>query len=116
MHQTTSSIPRPTSNWNCRPNPLPFQNGLPFQNNGNNRAKTAGTYSKEERERQLLKFEEERQRLQEESDRRKEFLQYIDEIRTSKQQRTSENVDARDPIADEQIRSRVFWAKHEQVW
>lgn len=78
------------------------------------RVKTASKYySKEDRQRELDKLEADQQRQQYECNRRKAFLQYIDEIRKEKQ--PAEAFEMKDPKEDERILSRVFWTKHEQV-
>lgn len=99
---------------------VPFHNvnicSTVLHKNDFNRVKTASRcYTKEERQRQLDKFEENQKRLQEESERRKNFLQYIDEIRNEKLKCSGEQFHMKDPAEDERTLSRVFWAKHEQV-
>lgn len=99
---------------------VPFHNvnicSTVLHKNDFNRVKTASRcYTKEERQRHLDKFEEDQKRLQEESERRKNFLQYIDEIRNEKLKSSGEPFHMKDPAEDEKTLSRVFWAKHEQV-
>lgn len=99
---------------------VPFHNvnicSTVLHENDFNRVKTASRYyTKEERQRQIDKFEEDQKRLQEESERRKNFLQYIDEIRNEKVKRSGEQFHMKDPAEDEKALSRVLWAKHEQV-
>lgn len=99
---------------------VPFHNvnicSTVLHKNDFNRVKTASRcYTKEERQRQLDRFDEDQKRLQEESERRKNFLQYIDEIRNEKLKSSGELFHMNDPAEDEKTLSRVFWAKHEQV-
>lgn len=99
---------------------VPFHNvnicSTVLHKNDFNRIKTASHgYTKVDRQHQLDKFEEDQKRLQEESERRKNFLQYIDKIRNENLKKSIEPFHMNDPAKDEKTLSRVFWAKNEQV-